>query len=135
MIDNFDWEIIGGSETILIVEDEELVTRVLRRALESLGYTVNDAIDGNAAVDFIKTCESRIDLLLLDIGIPGRSAREVMSVLMETHPGAKVILCSGSELSAETKALLQAGAKAFLRKPYRLDNVASVVREVLDKKG
>ena len=134
MIDNPDLKITGGSETILIVEDEELIVRVLKRALESLGYTIIVATNGNEAVSIAETSECRIDLSLLDLGIPGRSSGEVLSVFQDVRPGMKVILCSGSELTEDTKTMLKASAKAFLKKPFRLNTISSVIREVIEKK-
>lgn len=123
----------AGSETILVVDDDDVVLSITQKLLEHLGYRVLIARDGQKALDVARTFEGGIDLAVLDLKMPVMDGSQVYPLLREARPGIKVIVCSGYELDAASQALLDAGASAFLRKPYRIEVLAAEIRKALDE--
>jgi PAS domain S-box-containing protein len=115
-----------GKETILLVDDEELIRNFAQQILEIHGYSVVTAVDGQEAVEIYMRQRNRFDLVILDLTMPHLSGSEVLTRIRNLNPHAKVILSSGYP-SGETYR-----ASAFLPKPYRADTLTRVVREVLD---
>jgi CheY-like chemotaxis protein len=111
--------------TVLVVEDEEVVRRLVRQVLEQAGYAVVEAADGARAVEL---AESRqVDLLLTDLTMPGLTGREVAERLRGTHPELKVIYMSGY---ADGEALEQ--GVEVLEKPFTFDVLTEKVGRVLE---
>ena len=126
-------EVSGGTETILVVEDEELLREMLISTLESKGYSVLVARDGTEAFALYQKHRHSIHLVLTDMGLPGLSGKDLVMHLTEINPSAKVIIASGyleSEVRLET---LLAGAKEFIQKPYEPADVLRIIRQVLDQ--
>lgn len=126
-------EVPGGSETILLVEDAELVRTLARQVLETAGYRVLEAANADAA---IRLCESingdRIDLLLTDVVMPGMSGNEMSRILLKKQPGMPVLYMSGYTDDAIVQhGVLEAGIN-FLQKPFTPAALALKVRAVLD---
>jgi signal transduction histidine kinase len=121
-----------GSETILVIDDDEMVLSVTRQLLERLGYQTLMARNGKEAVDIARTYAGTINLALLDMSMPIMNGSEAYPRLMQARPEMKVILCSGYDLDTTAQALLNAGASAFLNKPCRLEVLASEIRKALD---
>lgn len=124
---------LGGSETILIVDDEDFVLDLCGQILARYGYTVLTASDGESALDIYAREKDRIDLVILDLIMPGMGGRECLAELMELDPGAKVIFVSGYPADASPVDTRESGARAFVRKPFRSAEMLDVVREVLDQ--
>jgi two-component system cell cycle sensor histidine kinase/response regulator CckA len=125
-------ELVGGSETVLVVDDEEPVQKLLRRILEQGGYTVLLVADGVEALELYTKLSTEIDLVVLDIIMPQMGGRETYERLREINPGVKVLLSSGYSENGQAQDILAAGARGFLQKPYDLGAVLRKVREVLD---
>jgi len=121
-----------GAETILVIDDEQIVLNVTQEMLKRLGYSVIIARDAAAAIHAARTFEGDIHLALLDMSMPLMSGAEAYSHLVEARPDMKVIICSGYELDDAAKAVLKAGAHAFIQKPFTAAGLAREVREVLD---
>jgi PAS domain S-box-containing protein len=117
-----------GKETILLVDDEEMIRSLAQQILEIHGYSVVTAADGQEAIDLYMREPARFDLVILDLTMPYLSGTEVLARIRDLNPGASVILSSGYP-SVETSR-----ANAFLPKPYRADTLARVVRDVLDSR-
>ncbi|RPI07138.1 MAG: PAS domain S-box protein [Ignavibacteriae bacterium] len=125
----------GGTETILVVEDEELLLNMVNFLLETKGYKVFTAHDGIEAVNIYNEHRMEIDLVISDLGLPGMTGAEVFKKLKQINPEVKITLASGY-IDPEIKSeLLDAGAKEFIQKPYSPDDILRKVREVLDKKA
>lgn len=121
----------GGSETVLLVEDEESVRELVRETLRSKGYTVMEANDGLAGMKAAETYEGTIDILITDVVMPGMSGRELAQRVSAARPQIKVLYLSGyTEDAIIHEGALEPGT-AFLQKPFTLHVLARKVREVL----
>jgi PAS domain S-box-containing protein len=121
----------GGSETVLLVEDEASVRQLVREVLESKGYCVLEAENGQAGLTAAAMCKEKIDLVITDVVMPGMSGRELAQRILETRPDIKVLYLSGyTEDAIVNEGTLDSG-KAFLQKPFTLLNLSRKVREVL----
>jgi PAS domain S-box-containing protein len=125
--------ITGGTETILFVEDEEVLRTLMKTQLENKGYRVLTAQDGKEAIQMYTQHEQDIALVLTDIGLPRLSGQEVVATISALNPHARIIVASGF-LDPDVRAVLsKAGAKDFAQKPYVPGEILAKVREVLDR--
>ena len=125
-------ELVAGTGTILVIEDEDVVIDVIGPMLERLGYSMLAAKTGTEAVDIAKTFEGGIDLAILDIVLPDMGGTEVYPLIMEARPDMKVIVCSGYTLDGPAQEILDAGAQDFIQKPFSLNILSEKLKEVLD---
>jgi CheY-like chemotaxis protein len=125
----------GGQETILVVDDEEMIRMLVRDILEEIGYNVLSAADGIEAVELYKEKDGEIDLVILDMTMPGMGGRETFEKLKEMNPSVRAILSTGYAADERARQMLAMGVKAFVQKPYRIDDLASAVRKTLDSPG
>jgi two-component system cell cycle sensor histidine kinase/response regulator CckA len=125
----------GGSETILLVEDEESVRNLMRVVLESQGYTVLEACLGSEALSLAGQHPGRIDLLLTDVVMPHMSGRELAERLGTLRPQMKILFISGYTDDKVFRHGLLAAEVEFLPKPFPPNVLISKVREVLDKQA
>jgi len=122
-----------GTETVLVVEDEEPVREVAVRALRSLGYTVLEASDGAAAVARCRGYAGGIDLVLTDVVMPGMSGPEVARSLLALRPSLRVLYMSGyTDRGARERGRLPPGAR-LIEKPITADRLGRSVRAALDE--
>ena len=120
-----------GSETVLAVEDDEMVRALIRRMLETRGYTVLLASHGDEALRLLERHPGCIDLLMTDVVMPGMSGRDLADRVAELRPSIKVLYLSGYTDDAIVRhGVLEPGI-AFLQKPFTADRLARRVREVL----
>jgi two-component system cell cycle sensor histidine kinase/response regulator CckA len=122
----------GGHETLLIVEDDELVCETLRRALRDAGYTVLAATDSERALSLAAEHAAPIELLITDIVMPKLTGRQLAERLTVLRPGLKVLFVSGYL----EQIVVPDGADTstrFLAKPYTLESIVHTVRELLDR--
>ncbi len=131
LVESFE---VGGTETILLVEDEEFLLDLVRLMLESKGYTVYGAKDGIEAIELYKLHKEEISLVFTDMGLPGLTGIDQFKRLKEINPNIKVIFASGFFEPDIKSELVKAGATGFIQKPYTTDDVLRTLREVLDKK-
>jgi len=123
---------VGGTETVLVVDDEEPVRRLLQRVLEGSGYTVLLAQDGCQAVDLYRQRSDEIGLVILDMIMPQMGGQEAFNRLQEISPQVKVLLSSGYSARGRAEEILCTGIHGFLQKPYDAQLVLHKVRAVLD---
>ena len=124
--------VAGGSETVLLVEDEIGLRRITREFLQAQGYTVLEAHDGAEAVDVLARRGGRIDLLLTDVVMPRMSGRELADHVAETNPDAKIIFMTGYADDALEPYGRLGEDSVVLQKPFPLEGLVRKVREVLD---
>lgn len=125
----------GGEETILLVDDEPAIIEVAGEMLSQHGYEIMIAISGEEALEIYKEDGIQIDLVVLDLGMPGMGGQAALRKIIEINPMAKVIIASGYSPNAQVKDAMDTGAAAYLSKPYRYSDLLKIIREVLDKPG
>ncbi len=120
-----------GRETVLIVDDEEVVATVASEMLEHLGYRVIVTRSGNEALEVFAGRKGEIDLILLDMIMPKMSGGETFDRLKEMDPAVRVILSSGYSIDGEARQILSRGCRGFINKPYTLQMLSEKIREAL----
>jgi two-component system cell cycle sensor histidine kinase/response regulator CckA len=123
---------VGGSETILLVEDEDPVRAVTGLMLETLGYRVLQAESGEEALSVANANRKEIDLLMTDVVMPDMSGRELADKLWHFNSGLKVLFQSGYTGAAVLRHGVQHAEVAFLQKPFGIGLLARKVRESLE---
>lgn len=123
----------GGTETILIVDDQETVWDFLIEALQNLGYSVLLAENGEDAVSIYRENPNEIDLVLLDMVMPKMGGHTTFYQLKNLDPDVKVLLSSGFVSAASVKDLQDNGAAGFLPKPHRIKDLALELRRIFDQ--
>jgi len=126
-------EISRGSETLLIVDDEEIIVDVGVDMLKSLGYTVLSAGGGREAIEIYKNRWHGIDLVILDMIMPDMNGGEVYDRLKEINPDIKVLLSSGYSMDSEAKDVLTRGCDGFIQKPFSLNVISRKLREIIHR--
>ena len=116
---------------ILLIEDEEQVLTVNRALLEKLGYQVIPAETGQKAIDIVQSYEGKIDLALLDVVLPDMGGKEIYPIIKEARPEIKVIVCSGYAIEGPVQEILNAGAQAFIQKPFSLKTLSEQLNAVI----
>ena len=124
---------LGGSETILLADDEEFVRDLGQRLLSAQGYKVLTASNGKEALEVYRSRSSEISLVILDLVMPEMGGTQCLRGLLEINPKAKVLIASGFSANGPTKDALIAGARGFVDKPFALNQLIRAVRETLDK--
>lgn len=124
-----------GWETVLVVEDEEPLRRLTRRILESRGYTVLDAANGNEAIQLLASAPCRVDLLLTDVVMPGMSGRELVERLLPVYPWLRVLFMSGYTEDMMLQHRVAELGITVVEKPFTRDDLALAVRNTLDRAG
>ena len=127
-------EVIPGTGTILVIDDEEVVLNVTRDILERLGYRVLEAKTGNEAVEIAKTFDGDIDLALLDIKLPDIPGGKVYPLIMKARPNLKVVVCSGYSIDSPARNILDAGAQDFIQKPFTIELLSKKLKKALEEK-
>jgi len=121
-----------GQHTILIVEDEHLLLRLLENFFSEHGYHVLVAADGEQAIEGYRCYKQQIEAVLLDVRVPKMTGGEVFRRMKEENPAVKVVIASGF-LEANIKDQIAfAGVKRFVNKPYLLDELLEVFQNVID---
>ncbi|HEX7496043.1 MAG TPA: PAS domain S-box protein, partial [Candidatus Limnocylindrales bacterium] len=124
----------GGSETILVAEDQDAVRLYVERVLSRAGYRVVGAANGQDALALAKTLP-HVDLLFTDMVMPGMSGPELAKVLAAVHPGVRTLYASGYSDEAMGQELRKEGQVPYLAKPFSKDGLLARIREVLESPG
>jgi two-component system cell cycle sensor histidine kinase/response regulator CckA len=124
-------KIVKGTETILLVEDEEMVLKVNKEMLEALGYRVHAVGSGQECIAVYAEKKDEINLVILDMVMPGISGAETFTRLREINSRLKVLLSSGYSLNGNAQAIMDRGCNGFLQKPFHLKQLSSKVRQIL----
>jgi two-component system cell cycle sensor histidine kinase/response regulator CckA len=122
-----------GRETLLVVEDEQVILQVMRSWLSKLGYRVMSASDGIEALEVAAQASDPIDLLVTDVVMPRLGGRELARRLTELRPETKVLYMSGYAENALAFGGVLSDGINFIQKPYSLDALAARIRQVLDR--
>jgi len=123
--------IVRGQGTVLLVDDEDMVLEIGRALLETMGYQVLTARDGEEAIRLYESRGSAIDLVLLDVVMPGLGGGEVFDRLKSMNPDMKCLLLSGYSIDGEATEIIQRGCDGFIQKPFKLRDLSKSIREIL----
>ena len=133
-IDIDDSLVARGTETILIIDDEHEVTNTVSEMLGELGYSVYTANTGDEALNIYRENKSHIDLVILDMIMPDMSGEETYHSLKDIDPDVKVLLTSGFDHQwSDAEKMCDLTTTSFVSKPYRLDNLSTVIRKSIDE--
>ncbi len=121
-----------GDETILLVDDEAMVADIGKQLLEKLGYTVKTANSGRAALGLFGREKDTIDLVILDMIMPGLSGSETFDRIRALNPKVKTLLSSGYSLNGQATDILQRGCSGFIQKPFNINELSHKIRDILD---
>jgi len=124
--------LVRGKETILLVDDEEMILKVGGELLEHLGYRVLIADGGDSAIDAYRAEGNQIDLVVLDMVMPGLGGGETFDTLLEMDNDVRVILSSGYSMNDQAQGILNRGCRGFIKKPFNARELSHKLREVLD---
>jgi PAS domain S-box-containing protein len=126
-------EFIKGKETVLLVDDEEMIIDVAQRMLDKLGYKVFTARDGKEAVAAFRKHKQEIDVIILDMIMPKMSGGEAFDRIKEIRPEIKVLLSSGYSINGQASEILNRGCNGFIQKPFNLQNLSKSLRTILEE--
>ena len=127
-----DGSLRGGGETILMAEDDEMIRELAGRILKGAGYTVITAFDGNDAVRVFEQNRARIDMVLLDVMMPGRDGRAVRDYILSRNPDMPVLFASGYADDTIHESFLNEEDVDLIQKPYKRDQLLSEIRRVME---
>jgi two-component system cell cycle sensor histidine kinase/response regulator CckA len=132
-VDRLEPEVIkGGNEHILLVDDEELILEGYREVFEQYGYTVFTASRGEKALGVLAENPGAVDVVILDLNMPGMGGEKCFAKMREMRPEIKIIISSGYPVKGHLKRVLEADADGFISKPYLSKSILKKLREVLD---
>jgi CheY-like chemotaxis protein len=123
----------GGTETILVVDDEDLLRDLATTILNRFGYKVITACNGKEALEIYQREGKRISLVILDLIMPEMDGRQCLVEILRIDPNAQVLIASGYSESGPANGAVTTGAKGFVDKPYNMRRLLTAVREVLDE--
>lgn len=125
-------EIVRGTETILLVDDEHIILDVGEEVLKTMGYNVLLAGSGKEALDHMEKNKESIDMVILDMIMPEMSGGEVFDKIKKMKPDIKVLLSSGYSYHDRAREILDRGCNGFIQKPYRIEDLSKKIREILN---
>ncbi len=126
-------EILKGTETVLVVDDEEMILEVGEEMLDAMGYKVLLARGGREAVEIYKANKNDIDLVILDMIMPDMAGGEVYDTMKEINPNIKVLLSTGYSIEGQASEILDRGCDGFIQKPFGVKELSGKIREILDQ--
>jgi len=126
-------ELLKGTETILLVDDEDMIIDVGQGMLKALGYTVLVARGGKEAIELYRANKDNIDMVILDRIMPQIDGGKAYDRMKKINPDIKVLLSSGYSINGQAEEILDRGCDGFIQKPFNMRQFAQKVREILDK--
>jgi PAS domain S-box-containing protein len=125
-------EVLKGKETVLLVDDEEMILDVGSQLLEKLGYKVLVAGSGKEAIEFYKANKDKIDMVILDMIMPEMGGGETYDRMKKIEPKIKVLLSSGYSIDGQATEILKKGCDGFIQKPFSMKELSQSIRKILD---
>ncbi len=127
-------DILEGTETVLVVDDEQMIIDVSTSLLAKIGYNLLTAAGGKEALEIYKAYKHKIDLVILDMIMPDMRGSETFDQLKGINPDVKVLLASGYSIDGQATEILKRGCSGFIQKPFNIKSLSQKLREILDKK-
>lgn len=125
--------IVEGSGTILLIDDEDTIIAVGRKILEKIGYKVFIAKSGREALETYEEKRAEIDLVILDIIMPGMGGAETFDNLKKINPRIKILLSSGYSLDSQATRILKRGCSGFIQKPFDINSLSRMIKQIMTK--
>ncbi|MBA7646690.1 Sensor histidine kinase RcsC [subsurface metagenome] len=125
--------VLKGTETVLFVDDEDMIVGIGEKTLKRMGYDVITAKNGKEAIELYKENKARVDIVVLDMIMPEMGGGETYDRLKEINPNVKVLLSSGYSIEGQANEIIKRGCDGFIQKPFRMRLLSRKIREVLDK--
>jgi two-component system, cell cycle sensor histidine kinase and response regulator CckA len=126
-------EMLKGTETVLLVDDDDIIIDVGRDILEKLGYKVLTAKSGQKAIEIYKTNQKKIDMIILDMVMPEMDGGDTYDKLRDVNPDIKVLLSSGYSNDGQASKILSRGCDGFIQKPFKIKTLSLEIRKILDQ--
>ncbi|HSO20894.1 MAG TPA: response regulator, partial [Desulfosarcina sp.] len=123
--------VAGGSEAILLVDDESMILEVGKAMLEKLGYRVTAVDRGEAAINYVRDADVAPDLVILDMIMPGMDGGKTFQRIREIRPDMPVMLSSGYSLNGKANTIMQSGCNGFIQKPFDIAELSKKIRSIL----
>ena len=127
-------EVVKGTETLLLVDDEDMVLEVGEEILKELGYKVLTARSGKEAIEIYKAHKDEIAIVVLDMIMPVMGGGETYDRFKEINPDIKVLLSSGYSIDGQAQEIMDRGCNGFIQKPFNMRALSQEVRKILDQK-
>ena len=124
-------ELIGGTETILLIDDEDMIIEVGQELLEALGHKVLLAKCGEEAISVYKRNRSQIDMVILDLIMPGMGGGETYDKLKEIDSNVRILLSSGYSVNGQARKIMERGCDGFIQKPFNIEELSMKIRDIL----
>ncbi|MDA3897718.1 MAG: PAS domain S-box protein [Desulfobacteraceae bacterium] len=128
-------EVLEGTGTILLVDDEEMIISVADEMIQALGYNVITARDGHEALDIYRDKKDQIDMVILDLIMPGMGGGETFDQLKSLNPDVKVLLSSGYSIDGQASTILKRGCRGFIQKPFSLQALSQKISTTIVAEG
>jgi CheY-like chemotaxis protein len=126
-------EILKGTETLLLVDDEDKILDVGEEILREMGYEVLVARNGKEAIEVFSKHKDEIDLVILDMVMPEMGGGEAYDKMKAKKADVKVLLSSGYSINGQASEILERGCDGFIQKPFRMKELSMKIRELLDE--
>ncbi len=121
-----------GSETILMIDDDDTILDVSKLMIQELGYNVLVARGGKAAIEIFENNADAIDMVILDMIMPDVDGEVVYEQMKAIKPGVRVLLSSGYSKDGKAGSILKRGCDGFIQKPFNMEKLSESIREILD---
>jgi len=122
---------VPGTETVLLVDDEQIVIEVVKPMLERLGYQVLSAANGAEGIEMFRRNKGKVDLVILDLVMPDMPGGKVFDQLKEIDPGVKVLLSSGYSQEGQAEQILRRGCRGFIQKPFAMGKLSEKIHDLV----
>jgi DNA-binding NtrC family response regulator len=127
-------EFFNDKETVLLIDDDDMVTDVAAQILNNSGYGVISAKNGKEAIEVYKANQDRIDMAILDMILPDMSGMDTYEKLKEINPGIKVLLASGYGIDSQASNIMERGCDGFIQKPFNMSELIKTIGDILASK-
>lgn len=123
---------VTGNATILLIDDEEMVIDVGGQLLEHLGHEVLIARSGDEAIEIYQNKSDQIDMVILDMIMPGKSGKETFGAIQSINPDVKVLLSSGYSINGQAAEIMAQGCCGFIQKPFGINKLSRKIRDIIE---
>ena len=127
-------ELHRAKETVLLIDDDDMITDVSAMILKKSGYDFVSAKSGKEAIEVYKENHSRIDMVILDMILPDMGGGDTYDRLKEINPRVKVLLASGYDIDYQGSDIMERGCDGFIQKPFNMNELLEKIRGILTSK-